>query len=161
MALLFVFIDGATVCVYRWRYCLCFSAFKLPRRADSVHAAGIPRHRVGMETTQNVLRQGAANNKVTMTYSNRSHTPQCFGWKSTNSVFPLPDTDSDTYGYNSNMQNCFHWTYTETYSYSNGYCTHFCHQYQYTHRSQNRSRAVTTTLGLVYIKYPDQRLRWR
>ena len=53
----------------------------------------------------------------------------CYG------VFPLPnsysDTDSNSYenGYNSNVQNCFHWTYSETYacsdSNSNGYCTHF------------------------------------
>ena len=48
-------------------------------------------------------------------------------------VFPLPDsdpyTDSDGIGFNSNVQNCFHWTYSDSYACSdsdaNGYCTHF------------------------------------
>ena len=44
-------------------------------------------------------------------------------------MFPLPDSNSyadfDANGCNSNKQNCFHWTYTDSYSDSNGYCTHF------------------------------------
>ena len=51
----------------------------------------------------------------------------------TNGVFPLPDSDSytDSYeiGFNDNVQNCFHWTYFDSYSDSyfdaNGYCTQF------------------------------------
>ena len=35
-------------------------------------------------------------------------------------VFPLPETDSytetDANGFNINMQNCFHWTYTESFA---------------------------------------------
>ena len=57
-------------------------------------------------------------------------------------MFPLPDSDSytdseadsDGIGFNSNVQNCFHWTYSKTDacsdSDSNGYCTHFSHRYQ-------------------------------
>ena len=44
-------------------------------------------------------------------------------------VFPLPDSDSDENGYNNNVQKCFQWTYSDSYtctdSDSNGYCTHF------------------------------------
>ena len=48
-----------------------------------------------------------------------------------NGVFPLPGSDSytDSYeiGFNDNVQNCFHWTLTDSYSHfdSNGYCTQF------------------------------------
>ena len=49
--------------------------------------------------------------------------------KRANGVFPLPDSDShadsDAYGYNSNMQNCFHRAYTDSYSDSNRCHTNF------------------------------------
>ena len=45
------------------------------------------------------------------------------------SVFPLPDSDSysnsDWNGWYINVQNCFHWTYSDSYSDADGYCTQF------------------------------------
>ena len=40
---------------------------------------------------------------------------------------PTPDSYTNSYkiGFNDNVQNCFHWTYTNSYSDSNGYCTLF------------------------------------
>ena len=53
--------------------------------------------------------------------------------KWTYGVFALPNsnscadsyTDSDVNGLYDNVQNCLHWTYTDSYSDSNGFCTQF------------------------------------
>ena len=63
-----------------------------------------------------------------------SARPQAQGFSvpiASNDVFPLPNSYSDSYeiGFNDNVQNCLHWTYTDSYcdsySNSNGYCTQF------------------------------------
>ena len=42
---------------------------------------------------------------------------------------PIPIPIPIKNGYNSNVQKCFHWTYSDSYAYSysnsNGYCIHF------------------------------------